>query len=107
MRAGSDRRWAASAATTPSSSSTPRQPEVRRVADRAPGDLEWRAGTDELGDHRLSAATFACANAPIAIYTVSTGETRTVGDVQANELTWSPDGATIAYTQAVLETRRT
>ena len=32
---------------------------------------------------------------------MSTGETRTVGDVQANELTWSPDGATIAYTRAV------
>ena len=32
---------------------------------------------------------------------MSTGETRTVGDVQANELTWSPNGTTIAYTQAV------
>jgi dipeptidyl aminopeptidase/acylaminoacyl peptidase len=32
---------------------------------------------------------------------VSTGEIRTVGDVEAAELTWSPDGTTIAYTQAL------
>ena len=32
---------------------------------------------------------------------MSTGEVRTIDDVEAAELTWSPDGTTIAYTQSV------
>ena len=34
---------------------------------------------------------------PISIYSVSTGELRQLGSVQAGHLTWSPDGTTIAF----------
>ena len=97
-----DGRWAAFGGTDAVFVVDTETAEVRRVADGAPRDLEWRPGTDELAiTGQALTDSFVGANAPIAIYTVSTGETRTVGDVEANELTWSPDGATIAYTQAV------
>ena len=80
--------------------------EVRKVAEGAPrdsnGDPDRRAG-----HHRPSAPdSFVGANAPIAICTVSTGETRTVGDVEANELTWSPT-ARRSPTPTPYQTRRT
>jgi dipeptidyl aminopeptidase/acylaminoacyl peptidase len=71
--------------------------EIRRLPGYHPSDLEWRPGTDELaitGDRRVNEGE----GAPIDIYTVSTGDIRTVGDVQAFLLTWSPDGTTIAFT---------
>ena len=56
--------------------------EVRQLPGYHPNDLEWRPGTDELAttgdrpgnEHR---------DASIDIYTVSTGDIRTVGDAQA------------------------
>ena len=96
-----DGRWAALGGTDAVFVVDTETAEVRKVAEGAPR-LEWRPGTDELAiTGQALPDSFVGANAPIAIYTVSTGETRTVGDVQANELTWSPDGTTIAYTQAV------
>jgi hypothetical protein len=71
--------------------------EIRRLDGYHPHDLEWRPGTDELaitGDRPANEID----DAPIDIYTVSTGDIRTVGDVQAANLTWSPDGTTIAFT---------
>jgi len=78
--------------------------QVRQLPDYDPRDLEWRPGSDELaitGEAR--ADKFVGDNAPIDIYKVSTGEIRTVGDVGATELAWSPDGSTLAYTQAVAD----
>lgn len=90
--------------------------EVRRLPGYDPRDLEWRPGTDELaitgravldpvpfagGDRDPGGRGFVGENAPIDIYTVSTGEVRTIDGVEAAELTWSPDGTTIAYTRAV------
>ena len=76
--------------------------EVRRLPGYAPRDLEWRPGTDELAiTGGALPGGFSGPDAPIAVYTVSTGEIRTIDDVEAAELTWSPDGTTIAYTQSV------
>ena len=81
--------------------------EVRRLPGYAPKDLEWRPGTDELAITGRVDGSFVGDNAPIDIYTVSTDEIRTIEDVQAAELTWSPDGTTIAFTQAVPGTANT
>jgi Tol biopolymer transport system component len=36
---------------------------------------------------------------PVTVYTVSTGELHQLGSVEAGNLTWSPDGTTIAFTR--------
>jgi Tol biopolymer transport system component len=72
---------------------------IRRLPELRPTDLEWRPGTDELaiagdiGPDR-SAET---ASTSITIYSVSTGESRSLGSIEAQNLTWSPDGSTLAY----------
>ena len=45
-------------------------------------------------------------DAGIDIYTVSTGDIRSLGDVRAAHLTWSPDGTTIAFTHGENEPDR-
>lgn len=66
---------------------------IRRLPDLRPIDLEWRPGTDEIafaGDSGTEVST------PISIYSVSTGELRQLESSQTSQLTWSPDGTTIA-----------
>ncbi len=97
-----DGRWAALAVR--------RRGLGRRHRDRrgAPGSPATPRGTSSGGPGPTSSPSpaeptdsFVGDNAPIDIYTVSTGEVRTIDGVEAAELTWSPDGTTIAYTQAV------
>ena len=67
---------------------------IRRLPDLRPIDFEWRPGTDQLaiaGDFGTEVST------PISIYSVSTGELRQLDSVEAGQLTWSPDGSTLAY----------
>lgn len=71
--------------------------EVRQLPGRDPSDLEWRPGTDELAIAGRVPVN-QVSDSPIEIYSVSTGEIRTVGDARAAHITWSPDGSTIAYT---------
>lgn len=71
--------------------------EVRRVPDLPSIDLEWRPGTDQLaiaGDMR---ATDWSAT-PVSVYSVSTAALHRLGSVRAMNITWSPDGSTLAYT---------
>ena len=78
--------------------------EVRQVPVYDPTDFEWRPGTDQLavtGRDRPGSSVFG--NHPIDLYTVSTSGMHTLDGVEAAEFTWSPDGTTIAYTQAVPE----
>jgi len=73
---------------------------IRQLPDLRPSDLEWRPGTDELtiagdmgtnrGDPTLST--------PVTVYSVSTGELRHLGSVEAAHISWSPDGTSLAYT---------
>lgn len=73
--------------------------EIRRLPDLRPTDLEWRPGTDvlaiagDLGPDRGARMT----STPVTLYSVSTGEVRQLGSVEAAHITWSPDGATLAY----------
>ena len=73
---------------------------IRRLPDLRPSDLEWRPGTDELaiagdmGTHRGAITV----STPVSVYSLSTGELRQLGSVEAAHITWSPDGATLAYT---------
>jgi Tol biopolymer transport system component len=72
---------------------------VRQLPGLRPSDLEWRPGTDQLaiaGDIGTSRQA-PVLSAPVSIYSVSTGKLRRLGSVQAAHLTWSPDGATLAY----------
>jgi hypothetical protein len=72
---------------------------IRRLPDLRPSDLEWRPGTDELaiaGDLGLDRAA-RIESTPVTLYSVSTGEVRQLGSVEASHITWSPDGATLAY----------
>lgn len=94
----SDGRWAALGAGADVWVVDTETAEVRRLPGYNPGDLEWRPGTDELA---ITGGNLVGENAPITIYTVSTGEAHTIGDVEAAELSWSPDGSTIAYSQSV------
>ena len=71
--------------------------EVRQLPVSEAADLEWRPGTDQLA---ITGQAWPDPNTPIDIYTVSTGEIRTIG-VEAVQFTWSPDGTTIAYSQGV------
>jgi len=75
--------------------------EVRQLPIHDATDLEWRPGTDQLAVTGRSTPGDVGGNNPINLYTVSTGEIDTVDGVEAAEFTWSPDGATIAYTEAV------
>jgi len=63
--------------------------ELRRLAGYAPSDLEWMPGTDEL----------AIADNGIHVYSVTTGEVRSLGLDGAEALSWSPDGTTVAFTR--------
>ena len=72
---------------------------IRRLPDLRPSDLEWRPGTDQLaiaGDMGTNRAA-RTVSTPVTVYTVSTGELRQLGSVEAAHLTWSPDGSTLAY----------
>jgi WD40 repeat protein len=72
---------------------------IRRLPDLRPSDLEWRPGTDELaiaGDIGTDRAA-PTLSSPVTVYSVSTGELRELGFVEAAHLTWSPDGSTLAY----------
>jgi Tol biopolymer transport system component len=80
---------------------------VRRLPDLRPSDLEWRPGTDELaiaGDVGTSRAARTMST-PVSVYTVSTGELRQLGSVEAALVTWSPDGSTLAYEGGELDAR--
>src|SRR5918997_3043450 len=76
--------------------------DIRRLPDLRPSDLEWRPGTDELtiagdmGSNR-DAPTLST---PVTVYSVSTGELRQLGSIEAAHITWSPDGTSLAYTVA-------
>ena len=63
--------------------------ELRRLDGYAATDLEWLPGSDEL----------AIADNGIHVYSVSTGEVRSLGIEGAEELDWSPDGTTVAFTR--------
>jgi Tol biopolymer transport system component len=79
--------------------------EVRRLVNYIPSDLEWRPGTDELaiaGKVETVEESLGWSNGPLVIYSVSTGQTRTVGDLEVRDVAWSPDGQTLAYTQYFL-----
>ena len=73
---------------------------IRHLPGFRPSDLEWRPGTDELtiaGDvgTKFGAPTLST---PVTVYSVSTGELRQLGSVEAAHITWSPDGTSLAYT---------
>ncbi len=63
--------------------------EQRRLPGYAATDLEWLPGTDEL----------AIADNGIHVYSVTTGEVRSLGIDGALALSWSPDGTTVAFTR--------
>jgi hypothetical protein len=72
---------------------------IRRLPDLRPSDLEWRPGTDQLtiaGDQGTNRAAETLST-PVTVYSVSTGELRRLGSVEAAHITWSPDGSTLAY----------
>jgi Tol biopolymer transport system component len=72
---------------------------VRRLPDQRPVDLEWRPGTDQLamaGDLGTDRA-MESRSTPVTVYSMSTGEVRQLGSGNAETITWSPDGSTLAY----------
>lgn len=73
--------------------------ETRRLPDLRPVDLEWRPGTDELALAGDMGATRAAAwtSTPVTVYSVSTGELHQLGSAVAGNITWSPNGDTLAY----------
>ncbi|HET7689981.1 MAG TPA: hypothetical protein VFK41_06370, partial [Nocardioidaceae bacterium] len=74
--------------------------DVRRLSGLRPSDLEWRPGTDQLtiaGDVGVSRGD-PTLSSPVQVYTVSTGELRRLGAVEAALITWSPDGTALAFT---------
>ena len=80
---------------------------IRHLPDLRPSDLEWRPGTDELaiaGDMGTNRAA-PTLSTPVTVYSVSTGELRQLGSVEAAHITWSPDGTTLAYTGGEEPTR--
>lgn len=69
---------------------------VRRASAGIASDIEWRPGTDELA---------MATAAGIIIYSATTGVERPIGVMDARELTWSPDGMSIAFTRTVIVDR--
>ena len=72
---------------------------IRRLPNLRPSDLEWRPGTDQLaiaGDLGPDRGA-PTVSTPVMVYSVSTGDLRQLGSVEAAHLTWSPDGSTLAY----------
>ena len=97
-----DGRWVAFAGTGEVWVVDTQTEAIRQLPDLRPSDLEWRPGTDELtiaGDLGTNRAA-PTLSTPVTIYSVSTGELRQLGSVQAAHITWSPDGTTLAYTAA-------
>ena len=73
--------------------------EVRRLEGLMASDLEWRPGTDELTiAGSIDPGDGGTSSSSVTTYSVSSGETRQLGSVSAGEITWSPDGTTLAYT---------
>ncbi len=73
---------------------------IRQLPDFRPSDLEWRPGTDELtiaGDMGANRRA-PTRSTPVTVYSVSTGEFRQLGSIEAAHITWSPDGTSLAYT---------
>jgi Tol biopolymer transport system component len=70
---------------------------IRRLPDLRPIDLEWRPGTDQLAIAGDMGTTGDWGSTPVIVYSVSTGELHQLGSVEAAYVTWSPDGATIAF----------
>jgi Tol biopolymer transport system component len=73
---------------------------VRRLPDLRPSDLEWRPGTDQLaiaGDMGMTRAADTEYTA-VRLYSVSAGELRRLGSIEAAHIAWSADGSTLAYT---------
>jgi hypothetical protein len=72
---------------------------IRRLPDLRPIDFEWRPGTDELaiaGDMGPTRSS-DWQSTPVTVYSVSTGELSQLESIRASQLTWSPDGTTIAF----------
>ena len=95
-----DGRWVAFAGTGEVWVVDTQTSAIRRLPDLRPSDLEWRPGSDELaivGDMGTNRAA-PTVSTPVTVYPVSTGELRQLGSVEAAHITWSPDGATLAYT---------
>jgi len=94
-----DGRWVALAATNEVWVVDTETQTIRKLPGFRPSDLEWRPGTDELaiagdqGANRDAPRT----STPITIYSVSTGRFREIDTVDAAHVSWSPDGATLAY----------
>ena len=65
--------------------------ELRRVSGHAATDLDWRPGTDEL----------AISDNGLYVYTVATGEIRSLDVEGVTHLAWSPDGTGIAFERLV------
>ena len=66
-----------------------------------PSDFEWRPGTDELAiAGALTGVAGSALSGPVTIYSTATGKLRRLGAVKAGNITWSPDGKTLAYTDA-------
>jgi Tol biopolymer transport system component len=73
--------------------------EVRGLSGYNPTDLEWRPGTDELAFTGTQLTRTAdVTDTPVEVYKVSTNEIRILGTARASNLTWSPDGKTLAVT---------
>ncbi len=96
-----DGRWVAFAGTDGVWVVDTQTGEIRRLPDLRPTDLEWRPGTDELtiaGDMGTNWETNPPVSTPVTVYSVSTGELSHLGSFEAAQITWSPDGTSLAST---------
>lgn len=96
-----DGRWVATAGTGAVWVVNTQTGAISRLPNLRPSDLEWRPGSDELaiaGDMGTDRGD-ETQSTPVTIYSTSTGERRRLGDVIAANVTWSPDGKTLAYTR--------
>jgi hypothetical protein len=93
----SDGRWSAFAGADDVWLADTRTGQTRRLPLQAT-DLEWRPGTDQLTiAGQIRSRDDATVSSPVTIYTVSTGKSHHLGSIQAANITWSPDGTTLAY----------